>query len=113
MEGSIKEKWCELCDQAASEQDYERFLEIVVEINKLLNEKERLLANDTRDIKQFHKRRFECPNCAAQIVIVTAMGRLMWKRAQCSYCATEFVIENDQPRKLATCGGTYDLRSAQ
>ncbi len=38
-----KEHWMELCEQAAVEQDAERLLELVQEINRLLEEKEQRL----------------------------------------------------------------------
>ena len=45
-----KEHWQELCAQAAVEQDPDRLMELVKEINELLSEKEaRLNANRTRN----------------------------------------------------------------
>jgi hypothetical protein len=38
-----KEKWMELCAQAAVEQDPEKMLDLVREINRLLEEKEERL----------------------------------------------------------------------
>ena len=35
-----KERWMELCEQAAKEQDRERLLQLVQEINRLLDEKQ-------------------------------------------------------------------------
>jgi len=43
MKGEKKERWMELCEQAANEQDASRLLEIVKQINDLLEEKERRL----------------------------------------------------------------------
>jgi hypothetical protein len=43
MQGEKKERWLELCAQAAVEQDPKRMLELVAEINALLEEKERRL----------------------------------------------------------------------
>jgi hypothetical protein len=43
MEGPIKERWQELCAQAAVEQDPMKLLELAREINDLLEEKERRL----------------------------------------------------------------------
>jgi hypothetical protein len=34
-----KERWIELCEQAAKEQDRERLLQLVQEINRILDEK--------------------------------------------------------------------------
>jgi hypothetical protein len=45
-----KERWRELCAQAANEKDPDRLLELVKEINKLLNEKDaQLRANRERN----------------------------------------------------------------
>src|SRR5262249_24344258 len=44
VQGEIKEQWMRLCEMAAAEQDSEKLLEIVKEINRLLEEKERRLA---------------------------------------------------------------------
>jgi hypothetical protein len=43
MHGEVRERWMELCAQAASEQDPERLMELVKEINDLLEEKEQRL----------------------------------------------------------------------
>jgi hypothetical protein len=43
MQGEKKERWMELCAQAAVEQDPEKLMELVREINNLLEEKERRL----------------------------------------------------------------------
>lgn len=40
MEGQVKERWQELCELAAKEQDSSRLLTLVMEINRLLEEKE-------------------------------------------------------------------------
>jgi hypothetical protein len=44
MQGPTRERWQELCAQAAEEQDPEKLLELVKEINRLLEEKEKRLA---------------------------------------------------------------------
>lgn len=36
MQGNIRERWQELCEQAANEQDPTKMLEIIEEINRLL-----------------------------------------------------------------------------
>jgi hypothetical protein len=41
MQGEDKERWKELCAQAAVEQDSKKLLGLVEEINRLLEEKER------------------------------------------------------------------------
>lgn len=38
-----KEKWMELCQQAATEQDADKLLKLITEINRLLDEKENRL----------------------------------------------------------------------
>ena len=43
MIGKEKERWRELCEQAANEYDPPKLHELVVEINRLLQEKERQL----------------------------------------------------------------------
>lgn len=43
MKGAIKGRWTQLCEQAAIEQDSEKLLELVKEINRLLDEKEQRL----------------------------------------------------------------------
>lgn len=43
MQGEKKERWMELCAQAAVEQDPEKLMALVNEINKLLKEKEQRL----------------------------------------------------------------------
>lgn len=43
MQGEQKERWLELCEQAANEDNCERLVQLVKEINRLLEEKENLL----------------------------------------------------------------------
>ena len=43
MKGDTKERWMELCAQAAVEQDPQKLMELVEEINNLVEEKERRL----------------------------------------------------------------------
>ena len=43
MKGETGERWKILCAQAAEEQDSEKLLELVKQINKLLEEKEQRL----------------------------------------------------------------------
>ena len=40
MQGANRERWHELCEQAAIEQDPDRLLKLMEEINRLLAEKE-------------------------------------------------------------------------
>jgi hypothetical protein len=43
MIGKEKERWRELCEQAANEHDPQKLHELVVEIDRLLEERERKL----------------------------------------------------------------------
>lgn len=43
MQGEIKERWYTLCEQAAIEQDPERLMALIREINQLLEDKEKRL----------------------------------------------------------------------
>lgn len=44
MKGETRERWQHLCAKAADEQDPQKLLELVQEINRLLQEKEQRLA---------------------------------------------------------------------
>jgi hypothetical protein len=43
LQGKTKERWLALCEQAAVEQDPDRLLQLVQEIDRLLNEKQERL----------------------------------------------------------------------
>ena len=43
MKGEVRERWMRLCEQAVTEEDPERLMELVSEINCILEEKERRL----------------------------------------------------------------------
>lgn len=45
MKGERAERWQKLCTQAAQEQDHDRLMELIREINALLEEKEQRLKN--------------------------------------------------------------------
>ncbi len=45
MKGEKKERWMELCEQAANEQDSEKLIELAREIDRLLEEKKQRLRN--------------------------------------------------------------------
>jgi hypothetical protein len=45
MQGPTRERWEELCEQAANEQDSDKLLELVKEINRLLAEQQDRLSN--------------------------------------------------------------------
>ena len=42
MMGEAREEWVQLCELAANEQDSEKLLALVKQINRLLDEKDRL-----------------------------------------------------------------------
>jgi hypothetical protein len=49
MQGKAKERWIELCEQAAVEHDANKLLKLIQEIDKLLREKqERITARKCR-----------------------------------------------------------------
>lgn len=43
MQGPVRERWQQLCEQAANEQDPKRLMELVKEINRLLLDKQQRL----------------------------------------------------------------------
>jgi hypothetical protein len=48
MKGETRERWEKLCQLAANEQDPERLLKLVSEINRLLSEKEQRLKQQSK-----------------------------------------------------------------
>ncbi len=48
MQEKQRERWMELCEQASVEQDPDKLLALVVEINRLLEEKEKRLLSTRR-----------------------------------------------------------------
>ena len=40
MQGKVKEEWLLMCEQAAIEQDSEKLMALITEINRMLDEKE-------------------------------------------------------------------------
>jgi hypothetical protein len=46
MKGKTKEHWMELCEQAAVEQDHERLMKLVNEIDRMLEEKDHRLTRE-------------------------------------------------------------------
>jgi len=48
MEGPNKERWFQLCQQAAVERDPAKMLELITEINNLLEEKEKRLEEERK-----------------------------------------------------------------
>jgi hypothetical protein len=43
MQGKVKEQWIQLCEQASVEQDPQKLITLVNEINRMLEEKEERL----------------------------------------------------------------------
>jgi hypothetical protein len=43
MQGETKERWMELCEQAAVEQDTEKLMKLIEEINRMLDDKDERL----------------------------------------------------------------------
>jgi len=43
MQGKLKEEWMQLCEQATVEQDSEKLMLMIREINRMLDEKEKRL----------------------------------------------------------------------
>ena len=43
MQGELKERWLQLCELAANEQDSDKLMALVAEINHLLQQKEERL----------------------------------------------------------------------
>jgi hypothetical protein len=55
MRGENRERWLKLAEEAATEQDPVRMLELITEINRLLLEKEeRLVRNYSADNNSVH-----------------------------------------------------------
>jgi hypothetical protein len=48
MKGETRERWMHLCEEAALEQDPEKLMELVREINRLLEEKEKRLLEKSK-----------------------------------------------------------------
>jgi hypothetical protein len=48
VKAEVKEHWLQLCERAAVEQDHGRLLQLIAEITRLLEEKERRLKDEKR-----------------------------------------------------------------
>ena len=46
MQGKVKEDWIQLCEQVAIEQDPERMIVLLRDLNRMLDEKEMRLQRD-------------------------------------------------------------------
>jgi hypothetical protein len=55
MQGNLKEEWMQLCEQAAVEQDTEKLMSLVTEINRMLDEKEQRLKSGQPAKAPFHR----------------------------------------------------------
>jgi transcription elongation factor Elf1 len=53
------------------------------------------------ELPEFHERPFTCPHCGKETRVVTPMKFIFAKRTYCDNCGEEFLIENDQPKRLA------------
>ncbi len=53
MEGEKRERWMRLCVDVADEQDLNRLLELISEIDRLLHEKEMRLRNVRREASRY------------------------------------------------------------
>jgi len=51
MQGPTKERWLELCEQASKEQDSQKLLALMQEINRLLAEKQDRLMSAPKNVK--------------------------------------------------------------
>jgi hypothetical protein len=49
MKAEMRQQWLRLCVEAADEQDSNRFLEVIAEVNQLLHEKHLRLRNVRRE----------------------------------------------------------------
>lgn len=55
MKGEKREIWMHLCEQAAVEQDPDKLMDLIKEINQLLEEKERRLKGESSFSENRHK----------------------------------------------------------
>jgi hypothetical protein len=55
MQGKVKEEWMQMCEQAATEQDSEKLMALVTEINRMLDEKEQRLKSGKPVKAPFHR----------------------------------------------------------
>jgi hypothetical protein len=53
MEGEKRERWMRLCVEVADEEDSNRLLELISEIDRLLHEKELRLRNVRREASRY------------------------------------------------------------
>ena len=49
MKGEVGERWRKLCEQAAEEQDAEKLMKLIEEINQLLETKEERLVREHQE----------------------------------------------------------------
>lgn len=56
MQDTPRERWQELCEQAMNEPDPERLLELCIEINDLLDERERRMRGEPIKVQRIEAR---------------------------------------------------------
>jgi hypothetical protein len=52
MQGQVAEQWQRLCEQAALEQDHDKLLKLIEQINRLLEQKEQRLREARKTDKE-------------------------------------------------------------
>jgi hypothetical protein len=55
MQGKAKEEWMQMCEQAAIEQDSEKLMALITEINRMLDEKDHRLKSGQLAKEPFHR----------------------------------------------------------
>ena len=55
MQGKVQEEWMRMCEQAATEQDSEKLMALITEINRMLDEKEQRLKSGKPARAPFHR----------------------------------------------------------
>jgi len=55
MQGKVQEEWIQMCEQAAIEQDSEKLMALITEINRMLDEKEQRVKSGKPAKAPFHR----------------------------------------------------------
>ena len=55
MQGKVQEEWIQMCEQAAIEQDSEKLMALITEINRMLDENEQRLKSGKPAKAPFHR----------------------------------------------------------
>jgi hypothetical protein len=85
MKGEARERWVELCAQAADEQDTDKLIELVREINDLLEEKEARLREKLKADTPWQlpppisRLRSMADQATLERELSTRTGRQLWK----------------------------------